>query len=79
MGFVTPERIWLSTDLKDWMDGILNSASFKGREYFQPSQIMDLITQHRSQQRDLGFIIWRWLNLELWMSSMIDSSEFNVH
>jgi len=79
MGFVTPERIWLSTDLKDWLDGILNSSSFKGREYFEPSQIMDLIAQHRTQQKDLGFTIWRWINLELWMTRMIDSPELNLH
>lgn len=78
MGFVTPERIWLSTDLKDWLDNIINSSSFKSREYFNHSQITDLLAQYRMQQRDLGFIIWRWVNLELWMTSMIDSSELNI-
>jgi asparagine synthase (glutamine-hydrolysing) len=79
MGFVTPERVWLSKDLKGWLDDIINSASFKGREYFDHSQITNLIPQHRAQQRDLGFTIWRWVNLELWMTRMIDPPEFNAH
>ena len=79
MGFVTPERVWLSTDLKGWLDDVIHSASFKGREYFDPSQVTNLIAQHRAQQIDPGFTIWRWVNLELWMTRMIDPPEFNAH
>jgi len=79
MGFVTPERIWLSTELRNWLDDIINSPSFKGREYFDHTQVVNSLAQYRAQQRDLGFIIWRWVNLELWMTGMVDSPGLQVH
>ncbi len=78
MGFVTPEREWLSNDLKDWLDGIINSSSFKSREYFDHSQVAGLLGQYRANKRDFGFLVWRWVSLELWLDTMIDASNSNA-
>jgi asparagine synthase (glutamine-hydrolysing) len=76
MGFVTPERVWLSTELKGWLEDTVQSSSFKSREYFDHSQIERLVRQHQSGEKDLGFTLWRWLNFELWMRQMIDPPQF---
>lgn len=71
MGFVTPERVWLSTDLKDWIDDIFNSSSFRSNPYLNAPQINKLLKEHRTQKRDLGFMIWRWVNLQLWQDQLV--------
>jgi asparagine synthase (glutamine-hydrolysing) len=73
MGFVTPERVWLSTELKNWVDDIFHSASFHHNPYLDASQVNVLVEEHRMQKRDLGFMIWRWINLELWINQFIHS------
>lgn len=71
MGFVTPERVWMSTELKPWLDDVINSVSFRTREYFDAKKIQDLIAEHRAGQRDLGFTMWRWANLEFWLNTVV--------
>jgi len=70
MGFVTPERVWLSNDLRTWLDDVVSSTSFRTREYFDQAEIKKLISEHRSGKRDLGFMMWRWANLELWLNTV---------
>jgi asparagine synthase (glutamine-hydrolysing) len=68
MGFVTPEHVWLTESLRSWLDDIINSVSFRNREYFNFPQIIKLLDDYRSQRRDIGFMVWRWVNLELWLN-----------
>ncbi len=67
MGFVTPEKVWLSTDLKNWVEEIFHSASFRANPYLDASRVTALLAEHQANKRDLGFMIWRWINLELWL------------
>jgi asparagine synthase (glutamine-hydrolysing) len=71
MGFVTPERAWLSNDLRTWLDDVIDSSSFRTREYFDHPEITRLINEHRAGKRDLGFMMWRWANLELWLNTVV--------
>lgn len=73
MGFVTPEREWLSGELKNWMDDIFNSASFRASPYLNASQVNALLAEHRAYRRDLGFMIWRWVNLHVWLDQLVAS------
>lgn len=77
MGFVTPEQVWLSTELKDWIDDIFNSTSFHSNPYLNAAQVNSLLAEHRAQKRDLGFMIWRWVNLHLWLEQFFTSSSQN--
>jgi asparagine synthase (glutamine-hydrolysing) len=70
MGFVTPEHVWFAGELKDWADDIINSPSFKSRKYFNFPQIQRTIEAYRSEKKDIGFALWRWVNLELWLRSI---------
>ena len=70
MGFVTPERVWLSGDLKGWVDDIFSSTAFRTNPYLDALQVTSLLAEHRAQKRDLGFMIWRWINLHLWLGQL---------
>ena len=73
MGFVTPEKLWLSVEMKDMALDIFNSPSFYQRGYFDVPGIQKNFREHLSGNRDLTFIAWRWINLELWLRQMIDN------
>jgi asparagine synthase (glutamine-hydrolysing) len=73
MGFVTPEQVWLSNELNDWVRDIVTSMSFQSRGYFNVVQILNALDDHRAGKRNLSRLAWRWINLELWFQQMIDS------
>lgn len=70
MGFVTPEHVWFAGELKGWADDIINSPSFRSRKYFNFPQIQHTINEYRSRKKDIGFALWRWINLELWLRNI---------
>ena len=71
MGFVTPEHVWFADELKGWADEIIHSPSFKSRKYFDHSRVVETAGEYRSQKRDIGFSLWRWINLELWLREYV--------
>ncbi len=72
MGFVTPENIWLRTTLRDEIDGILDSESFKNRKYFNMGELRREYEAYCNGEKNTGSIVWRWVNLELWFRVFID-------
>jgi asparagine synthase (glutamine-hydrolysing) len=72
MGFVTPERVWMSSQLKDWARGIFHSNSFCERPYFNISEIHKSFDEYTNGKIDLTGISWRWLNLEIWLRQIIE-------
>ena len=72
MGFVTPEDIWFRGILKKQIYSILNSFSFKKRGIFNVDQINKEFKLYCENKKNSGFIIWRWINLELWFNKFID-------
>jgi asparagine synthase (glutamine-hydrolysing) len=73
MGFVTPEKEWLATALKPWLEELFNSASFRSRPYFNPGEIQSALQAHARGQVDLTALAWRWANLEFWLRQMVDA------
>lgn len=71
MGFVTPEHVWFAGDLKNWADEIINSTEFKNRGYFDHRHILKVTQDYQNQKRDIGFALWRWINLELWLREYV--------
>lgn len=62
MGFVTPQEVWQKDELKDFIDDVLKSSSFKNRRFYQKLDI-----------NNEDFLkVWRYVNLELWMRMFID-------
>ena len=74
MGFVTPEQVWLTNELNDWIREIVSSETFKSRGYFDVSQIQKALNAHIDGKRNLAKLAWRWANLELWLRQMIDEN-----
>lgn len=82
MGFVTPEDIWFRTILKNKIYEIINSKMFAEREFFNSNKIKEIFYNHCSGKSNESSIIWRSINLELWLETFIDKnplSEFNVY
>ena len=71
MGFVTPEHVWFAGELKSWADEIINSSEFKSRGYFDHQRVLKVTQDYQNQRRDIGFALWRWINLELWLREYV--------
>ncbi len=71
MGFVTPEHVWFADELKSWADEIINSPEFKSRGYFDHQRVLKVTQEYQNQRRDIGFALWRWINLELWLREYV--------
>lgn len=72
MGFVTPEDIWFRTILKDQVYEIISSRSFSNRGYFVIGEVKKAFDKHCAGKINISPMIWRWVNLELWLRRFID-------
>jgi len=72
MGFGTPEDIWFRTVLKNQINEIINSKSFAERGYFDIYKVRKAFDKHCEGKTNLSFMIWRWVNLELWFRTFVD-------
>ena len=74
MGFATPEDIWFRTVLKNTINGIINSKSFSERGFFDMDKVKKAFDKHCEGKINISFMIWRWVNLEMWFKTFIDRS-----
>jgi len=70
--YTTPESIWYASHLKNYIYKIINSNSFKMRKYFDVERVKEGFETHCKGKKNLEELIWRWINLELWMQIFID-------
>jgi len=75
MGFVTPEADWFRTALRDPIDQILNSKSFSERGIFNIAGVHKTFQDHCNGKADHHSMIWRCVNLELWLRTFIDKNQ----
>jgi asparagine synthase (glutamine-hydrolysing) len=78
MGFVTPEDIWFRTILRAPISDIINSKSFADRGYLEINKVKKAFGKHCEGKTNISFMIWRWVNLELWFRTFIDRTSFQV-
>lgn len=74
MGFVTPENLWFKKNLKNFIYDIINSKSFSERPYFNVRKFQEAFKNHCKGIGNISHIIWRGVNLELWLMAFIDRS-----
>lgn len=74
MGFATPENIWFRSILKDKIIDIIESNEFKNIGYFNVPEVKKEFESHCRGEKDIGFTIWRWMNLLLWWKMFINRS-----
>ncbi len=72
IGFSTPEDIWFRTDLKNVVLDLINSERFHQRPFFNHDNVKKEIIAHQAGEKNISAMIWRWVNLELWMRMFID-------
>jgi asparagine synthase (glutamine-hydrolysing) len=72
IGFATPEDIWFRTSMREWIEAIFSSKSFAERGYFNVPRVKQTFLEYCARKRNNSFIIWRWVNLELWLRTFID-------
>lgn len=74
MGFVTPEAAWFRTTLRQPVETVFRSPSFRQRPYWQPESTLRFFQAHVSGQADHHHLLWRWLNVEFWLQRFIDQA-----
>ena len=64
IGFETPERLWITRDLREILREFFGSTLFAVR-FYNVDMVKKLLDAHTLTDRQTSFI-WRTLNLELW-------------
>jgi asparagine synthase (glutamine-hydrolysing) len=75
MGFVTPENVWFRTILKGRITELIESREFNELGYFNVREVREEFSRHCTGEKDIGFTIWRWINLLLWREKFIGSGK----
>ena len=74
IGFVTPEADWFKTTLRDHIREIFNSKSFSERGIFNIANVHKAFQDHCNEKVDNHSMIWRCVNLELWLRTFVDKN-----
>ncbi|MCK4763589.1 MAG: asparagine synthase (glutamine-hydrolyzing) [Candidatus Aminicenantes bacterium] len=73
VGFATPWEKWFKTPgLKDMVNDILTSASFRQRGIFDPEKCLKGFEDFCAGKIHMPKETWKWINLELWFRAFID-------
>ncbi|MFO0725583.1 MAG: asparagine synthase (glutamine-hydrolyzing) [Myxococcota bacterium] len=72
-GFGVPVGRWWEGALAKMIDELLLSEHARVSEYLQPAAIRQLVTEHRSKQREHGQRIFALVQLELWLRKLASS------
>lgn len=73
IGFATPECSWLRGPLQPWVEGVWNSSAFRERSWVEPSVVRRAWREFLSGRDSWHTAIWRWLSLEVWARTFLDS------
>lgn len=72
MGFAIPMDSWLRNQLSDKVSEIIHSRSFRERPYLDHRDVEKELKAFLDGRRNTGALIWRWINLELWLRMFIE-------
>ncbi|HXF93554.1 MAG TPA: asparagine synthase (glutamine-hydrolyzing), partial [Nitrospiraceae bacterium] len=72
LGFATPEDEWFRTTLREMAQDILFDSRTRSRGYFNVDAMRREFEAHLAGRKNLGFVLWRWLNIELWCREFAD-------
>jgi len=66
MGFGPPDSSWYRGRLRPWIETLLNPWLIGERGIFQPAYVRKVLDEHFKGTRDNYYLIWSFLNLEMW-------------
>ncbi|GIW53764.1 MAG: asparagine synthetase B [Nitrospiraceae bacterium] len=73
LGFATPEDEWFRTSLREMAQDILFDSRTRSRGYLNLGAVRREFDAHQAGRKNLGFVLWRWLNVELWCREFVDA------
>ena len=71
-GFLPPQEEWFNTDLIDWVEEIVTSASFVERGFWNVSWWRAAVCRMRAGERHLAWQLWRPAICESWYRFVVD-------
>jgi len=74
MGFGVPVGRWFRNEMKDFLQDVLLSRTFRERGLFNTSVLEKMLNDHLYMKRDYTSQIWALLNLELWFLTYLKGS-----
>ena len=71
-GFGVPINEWINLQLRERIEGDLNSDRTLQRGYFDRSYILTLLKEHKEKRRDHSHQLWLLWMFELWHREFVD-------
>ncbi len=71
-GFLAPTDLWMKTDMRETVQDLFRSESFRSRNIFNPEAVLREYERHCRGEQNIRLALWSWVNLELWMRRMTD-------
>lgn len=75
MGFVTPEEVWMKSELWEFVMGIFNSEGFKKRKYWKPEKVKKNYQKFIDGKSEYSPELWRIVCTELWLRKFFDNRD----
>lgn len=66
-GFGIPLALWLRTSLRDWAENLLDERKLKEQGYLNSVAVRKYWTEHLSEQRNWGYLLWNILMFQAWL------------
>ncbi|MCP4398084.1 MAG: asparagine synthase (glutamine-hydrolyzing) [bacterium] len=71
-GFVVPIAAWLKSELRDFFQDAVLSASAHTRDFFERAALERVLNEHRQGKRDHSQALWAVLMFELWCRRFLE-------
>lgn len=68
-GFAVPVADWLRGPLRDWADALLSPTTLAAQGLLNTDVVSLMWQQHRSGQRNYGYLLWNVLMLQAWLAA----------
>jgi asparagine synthase (glutamine-hydrolysing) len=72
MGFAVPQDQWLRVTVRSRIEAMLSSERMRARPYWRAAVLHDWYRQYCQGRRNIGSVVWRWINLESWLRRFCD-------
>ncbi len=71
-GFGAIGTVWFRRYFKDAVYGLIDSESFKRRQFWNHAKLREKVDEFYSGKGDNSFFIWQCMNLETWFKEYVD-------
>lgn len=70
---VTPQREWMQTHLREWVEDLVTDRRFADRGIFDVALVQEKLRNCATENSENTFFIWQWINTELWFREFMDN------